>query len=97
MKNFALNNDTLRHFFNAKCVQKWTAMALFLTLLDRFKNHILWTQTNEKTCTFLTDVKKINFLLDALVGIQIITFWYLFHQQREIFLLLIFSTKKLLN
>jgi hypothetical protein len=29
-------------FFNAKCVQKLTAMALFLTLLDRFKNHIFY-------------------------------------------------------
>jgi hypothetical protein len=50
-------------FFNAKCVQKWTAMALFLTLLNPFKNDIciLWTQTNQKTCTFLTDAKKIVF------------------------------------
>jgi hypothetical protein len=42
MKNFiiALKNDTPWHFFNAKSVQKLTAMALFLTLLDRFKYHI---------------------------------------------------------
>jgi hypothetical protein len=51
-------------FFNDKCVQKCTAMALFLTLLDRFKNHIgryvfYERKRMKKLALFLTDVKKI--------------------------------------
>jgi hypothetical protein len=49
MKNFiiALKNDTLRHFF--------------LTILDRFKNHIFYERKRmKKLALFLTDVKKID-------------------------------------
>jgi hypothetical protein len=50
-------------FFNVKCVQKWTAMALFLTLLDRFKNHIFYERKRmKKLALFLMDVKKYIFL-----------------------------------
>jgi hypothetical protein len=46
-------------FFNAKCVQKCTAMALFLRFLDRFKNHIFYERKRmKKLALFLTDVKK---------------------------------------
>jgi hypothetical protein len=35
-------------------------MALFLTLLDRFKNHIFYERKRmKKLALFLTDVKKI--------------------------------------
>jgi hypothetical protein len=49
-------------FFNLNWVQKWTAMALFLTLFDRFKNHIFYERKRmKKFALFLTDVK--NFYL----------------------------------
>jgi hypothetical protein len=52
-------------FFNAKCAQKWTAITLFLTLLDRFKNHKFYERKRmKKLALFLTDVKKI-FLFDT--------------------------------
>jgi hypothetical protein len=58
-----VKKDTLRHFFNAKCVQKWTAMALFLTLFDRFKNHIFYERKRmKKLALFLTGVKKRCFI-----------------------------------
>jgi hypothetical protein len=38
--------------FNAKCVQKGTAMALFLTFLDRFKNHIFYKRKRMKNLHF---------------------------------------------
>jgi hypothetical protein len=45
--------------FNAKCVQKGTAMALFLTFLDRFKNHIFYKRKRmKKLALFLMEVKK---------------------------------------
>jgi hypothetical protein len=41
---------------------KMTAMALFLTLLDRFKNHLFHERKRmKKLALFLTDVKKFNF------------------------------------
>jgi hypothetical protein len=47
-------------FFNAKCVQKCTAMAFFLTLLDRFKDHVFYERKRmKKLALFLTEVKKI--------------------------------------
>jgi hypothetical protein len=50
-------------FFNAKCVQKLTGMALFLTLFGRFKNHIFYERKRmKKLALFLTDVKKIYYL-----------------------------------
>jgi hypothetical protein len=48
-------------FFNAKCVQKWTAMVLFLTLLDRLKNHVFYERKRMKKL-FLTDIKKTLFI-----------------------------------
>jgi hypothetical protein len=57
MKNviIALKNDTLRHFFNAKMNRYGT----FLTLLDRFKNHVFYERKRmKKLALFLTDVKK---------------------------------------
>jgi hypothetical protein len=68
MKNFiiALKNDTLRHFFNAKCVQKWTAVALFLTLLDRFKNHIFYERKRMKKLALFFDGRKKMFLKNVM-------------------------------
>jgi hypothetical protein len=44
-------------FYN--CVKKWHATALFLTLLDRFKNHIFYERKRmKKLALFLTDIKK---------------------------------------
>jgi hypothetical protein len=56
----ALKNDTLRHFFNATCVQKWTAMALFLTLLDRFKNDIFYERKRMKKLVLFWRTFKKN-------------------------------------
>jgi hypothetical protein len=39
-------------FFNAKCVQKGTAMVLFLTVLDRFKNQIFYERKRMKNLHF---------------------------------------------
>jgi hypothetical protein len=45
-------------FFNAKCVQM-NRYGTFLTLLDRFKNHIFYERKRmKKRALFLTDVKK---------------------------------------
>jgi hypothetical protein len=44
-------------FYN--CVKKLHATALFLTRLDRFKNHIFYERKRmKKLALFLTDVKK---------------------------------------
>jgi hypothetical protein len=41
------------------CVKKLHATALFLTLLDRFKNYIFYERKRmKKLALFLTDVKK---------------------------------------
>jgi hypothetical protein len=48
---------------HATCVQKWTAMPLFLTL-DRFKNHVFYEHKRMKELAlFLTDVKKYNYII----------------------------------
>jgi hypothetical protein len=42
------------------CVKKMTRYGTFLTLLDRFKNHIFYKRKRmKKLALFLTDVKKI--------------------------------------
>jgi hypothetical protein len=44
-------------------------MALFLTLLDRFKNHIFYERKRmKKLALFLTDVKKRNNTFDLVVS-----------------------------
>jgi hypothetical protein len=44
-------------------------MALFLTLLDRFKNHIFYERKGmKKLALFLTDVKKRNNTFDLVVS-----------------------------
>jgi hypothetical protein len=60
-------------FFNAKCLQKLTTMGLFLTLLDRFQNHIFYERKRmKKLALFLTDVKFffiatcLSFILDVI-------------------------------
>jgi hypothetical protein len=43
---------------------KMNRYGTFLTLLDRFKNHIFYERERiKKPCIFLTDVKKHNFLI----------------------------------
>jgi hypothetical protein len=47
-------------FFNAKCVEKWTVMALSLTLLDRFKNHMFYVRKRmKKLALFWRTLKNI--------------------------------------
>jgi hypothetical protein len=51
-------------------------MALFLTLLDRFKNHIFYERKRmKKLALFLTDVKKLNYCRRNVSNWQNISKW----------------------
>jgi hypothetical protein len=59
-----------------------TAMALFLTLLDRFKNHLFHERKRmKKLALFLTDVKKFNFFTFG-VTISILCHRKQFHKDK---------------